>query len=270
MNILNSIFGRREDDHARIEGLLKRDVVFDLPFHGHRLLFERIGTAASAARLVSFIERGVHLAENGRPVEIWIVAGEATHEEYFAATDALKRFLAKNNNRLFFAAGPVLSGLNGHSVVLEIAQKYPDNVELFILPTRAEEHWKVLRIDGKPDCIQLEHPHVPVPEHDCFKCTITGQRYLFGELDGISFEKGKERQRRMQMAFETLSRETVDWFERHYRRQGFRYDPKSAESPPVLPTERIRKAYYWMKERGASYDALGKADILACAELAAS
>jgi hypothetical protein len=168
---------------------------------GFIIPFETMGFDREVEQLLEFLQRSIVEAVKTPNVKItiYIIAGEATHEEYSRAYDEFIELLNLPNVKLNMIAGPILSGdSDGNSMLLSLVDifKTNDKFNLYIANKREDVHWKVVQRGKNPILMQLEHVHYAAAPSLCYKTMMDMNGYLinFGANSNLkhkNYDKSK-------------------------------------------------------------------------------
>lgn len=234
----------------------------ELEYAGRPIVFERLDTQQAADRLLEFLELATYELKHSKQtdfIEILNVAGEATHEEYRQAYEKFKFLLSSANLRIQMVAGPVLSGYDGNSILMDLAREYEDNFQLYVPYRRQSDHWKSISIDGDVKYLQIERPHEPVPPDYCYKVTMDENRCIYDPslevkplVDHTHF-------------FFNLAAEKRTSFQQLTERHCWKYKT-GQKAPRVLPSKKIVEALERLKSHGLKYEEVSAEVIVQAAE----
>jgi len=194
-------------------------------------------------QLLQFLDLACAEAKAKAGVEIKIVAGEATHEEYSQAYEQFRAFL--NFGRITMVVGPVVSGdYLGRCSLFDLAREYPGRFQLFIPSQRQMSHWKLLLSSGTPRFLQIEADHgEPIAlDKTCEKVLLSPSGII--KKNGSVAAKGRvlfpwPRVFRFPETFAELANSTLRAFEEVSYYGTHPYEPHSPCQPPVRTTEEI-------------------------------
>jgi hypothetical protein len=177
--------------------------------------------------------RGASANESG--VEIRIVAGEATHEEYSQAYDGFKGFLENSFARIKMVVGPVVSGdYLGRCSLFDLAKEYPERFLLFIPYERQNSHWKLLRTREEPRFLQIEADH-----NEPIALNKTCEKILLSSPGIVSANGSIAPDPELSRTFFRLAGTTLKAFDELTVFGADQYHPDSPDQPPVRTTQEI-------------------------------